>query len=240
MMGCRPEWTHAVDGDGPHGSALGVYCGLAARRVDDDGVGGALSDQSQDRSTSGWIAMTSYLAARAGRSVAGADGPWAGDGCPDPRRGPGAPADLSALGAEETTRAACGSDSRGPRGRPRARWATCYAAKGSSQPRRRARYLVPLTQPLAAAQAPNDVWTADFKGWFRTADQTRCDPLTVADAHSRFVLCCRIVAPSERGVRPWFERTFRDMGCRGRYGRTTARPLRPPARGACRTWRCGG
>lgn len=83
---------------------------------------------------------------------------------------------------------------------------------GVSQPRRRTRYVVPLTQPLAAAQAPNDVWTADFKGWFRTADQTRCDPLTVADACSRFVFCCRIVAPSARGVRPWFERAFRDHG----------------------------
>jgi len=26
------------------------------------------------------------------------------------------------------------------------------------------------------------------------------------------VLCCRIVAPSARGVRPWFERTFREYG----------------------------
>jgi putative transposase len=84
--------------------------------------------------------------------------------------------------------------------------------EGVSQPRRRTRYVVPLTQPLAAAQAPNDVWTADFKGWFRTADQTRCDPLTVADAYSRFVFCCRIVAPSECGVRPWFTRAFRDHG----------------------------
>ncbi len=83
---------------------------------------------------------------------------------------------------------------------------------GVSQPRRRTRYVVPGTQPLAAAEAPNDVWTADFKGWFRTADQTRCDPLTVADACSRFVFCCRIVAPSERGVRSWFERAFREHG----------------------------
>ncbi|MGH7128918.1 MAG: integrase core domain-containing protein, partial [Planctomycetaceae bacterium] len=81
-----------------------------------------------------------------------------------------------------------------------------------SQPRRRSRHVVPLTQPLAAAQAPNDVWTADFKGWFRTADGTRCDPLTIADACSRFVFCCRIVTPSEHGVRPWFERTFREYG----------------------------
>ena len=83
---------------------------------------------------------------------------------------------------------------------------------GLSQPRRRPRYVVPLTQPLAAAQAPNDVWTADFKGWFRTADGTRCDPLTIVDACSRFVFCCRIVAPHEAGVRPWFERTFRRYG----------------------------
>jgi putative transposase len=87
--------------------------------------------------------------------------------------------------------------------------------EGVSQPRRRPRYTVPLTQPLAHAHAPNDVWTADFKGWFRTADGTRCDPLTVADAYSRFVLCCRITAPSARGVRPWFERIFREYGLPG-------------------------
>ena len=85
-------------------------------------------------------------------------------------------------------------------------------AAALSARRRRRRYVVPLTQPLAAAQAPNDVWTADFKGWFRTADGTRCDPLTVIDACSRFVLCCRIVAPSAAGVRPWFERAFREYG----------------------------
>jgi hypothetical protein len=87
--------------------------------------------------------------------------------------------------------------------------------EGLSEPRRRPRYRVPLTQPLVAAQAPNDVWTADFKGWFRTADGMRCDPLTVVDACSRFVLCCRIVAPTDRGVRPWFERTFREYGLPG-------------------------
>lgn len=81
-----------------------------------------------------------------------------------------------------------------------------------SAPQRRVRSVMPLTQPLATAHAPNDVWTADFKGWFRTQDGTRCDPLTIADACSRYVLCCRIVAPSERGVRPWFDRTFREYG----------------------------
>lgn len=83
---------------------------------------------------------------------------------------------------------------------------------GLSTPHRRIRYVVPLTRPLAAATAPNTVWTADFKGWFRTQDGTRCDPLTLADAYSRFVLCCQIVPPSRAGVRPWFERAFREYG----------------------------
>jgi transposase InsO family protein len=84
--------------------------------------------------------------------------------------------------------------------------------EGLSERRRRPRYAVPLTQPLVAARQPNDVWSADFKGWFRTTDGTRCDPLTVIDACSRFVLCCRITRPTEREVRPWFDRTFREYG----------------------------
>jgi transposase InsO family protein len=84
--------------------------------------------------------------------------------------------------------------------------------EGVSVPRRRTRYTVPLTAPLAAATAPNEVWSADFKGWFRTGDGTRCDPLTIADAYSRYVFCCRIVPPKETGVRPWFERVFREYG----------------------------
>jgi transposase InsO family protein len=112
---------------------------------------------------------------------------------------------------------------------------------GLSRPRRRLRHTVPLTQPLAAAQAPNDLWTADFKGWFRTADGTRCDPLTVADACSRFVVCCQIVPPSAAGVQPRFERApFGRMDCHARCARTTGRRLRPRARAASRNSRCGG
>ena len=84
--------------------------------------------------------------------------------------------------------------------------------EGLSTRRRRRRQVVPLTQPLVAATAPNEVWAADFKGWFRTGDGTRCDPLTLADAYSRYVLCCRIVVPSGAAVRPWFERAFREQG----------------------------
>ena len=42
--------------------------------------------------------------------------------------------------------------------------------------------------PEVVAKAPNDVWTIDFKGWWRTVNGDRCEPLTVRDAYSRFVL----------------------------------------------------
>ena len=47
--------------------------------------------------------------------------------------------------------------------------------------------------PTVVAARPNDVWTIDFKGWWRTLDGTRCDPLTVRDAYSRFVLALVLV-----------------------------------------------
>lgn len=42
---------------------------------------------------------------------------------------------------------------------------------------------------LGQARCPNAIWTVDFKGWFRTGDGTRCEPLTVRDLFSRFILC---------------------------------------------------
>jgi transposase InsO family protein len=44
-----------------------------------------------------------------------------------------------------------------------------------------------LTQPTQ----PNEVWTVDFKGWFLLGDGQRCDPLTVCDRYSRYLLACR-------------------------------------------------
>ncbi|HEY2202042.1 MAG TPA: helix-turn-helix domain-containing protein, partial [Solirubrobacteraceae bacterium] len=50
------------------------------------------------------------------------------------------------------------------------------------------------TRPRSiVAAAPNDIWTLDFKGWWRAANGERCEPLTVRDAFSRYVLCAEIV-----------------------------------------------
>lgn len=42
--------------------------------------------------------------------------------------------------------------------------------------------------PLSPALAANDVWGVDFKGWFRTGDGARCEPLSLSDLSSRYVL----------------------------------------------------
>ena len=84
--------------------------------------------------------------------------------------------------------------------------------EGLSRRVRQRRRAPPATAPLVHAQAANDVWCADFKGWFRTADGQRCDPLTISDAHSRYLIECRIVAPTVEAVHPWFEHAFRTYG----------------------------
>ena len=58
--------------------------------------------------------------------------------------------------------------------------------------RKRRRHAAARTAPLAAACCANDTWSVDFKGWFRTGDGRRCDPLTLQDQASRYLI--RVVA----------------------------------------------
>ena len=66
--------------------------------------------------------------------------------------------------------------------------------------------------PQVQAKAPNDVWTVDFKGWWKSLDGERCEPLTVRDAYSRFVLDIVICRPTFADVQKVFERLFRKYG----------------------------
>ena len=59
-------------------------------------------------------------------------------------------------------------------------------AKGRGRPRR-----WEPTGPMQTAAGPNDVWTVDFKGWWRTGDRRRCEPLGIRDLYSRYILCLR-------------------------------------------------
>jgi len=85
---------------------------------------------------------------------------------------------------------------------------------GLSRKVRQRRRAVPSPQPFGHCGQPNEVWCADFKGWFRTADGKRCEPLTISDAHSRYLLCCQGIATSTGmvTVQPLFIRTFREYG----------------------------
>jgi transposase InsO family protein len=85
--------------------------------------------------------------------------------------------------------------------------------EGLAIPRRKRRRTEPYTQPFAAADSPNRVWCADFKGWFRTRNGERIDPFTLSDAHTRYLLRCQAVekADQER-VQAICEAAFREYG----------------------------
>lgn len=78
--------------------------------------------------------------------------------------------------------------------------------------RRRRRRAHPVEQPFQAVRAANDTWGIDFKGWFRTRDSARCDPLTVSDAHSRYLLASQIMAEKIEPVRVAVDALFREYG----------------------------
>ena len=66
---------------------------------------------------------------------------------------------------------------------------------------------------LIEAAAPNVSWAADFKGWFRTGDGVRCEPLTVTDGYSRYLLGCAVVPKiTFVEVQPELTRLFREHG----------------------------
>ncbi|HEX2881992.1 MAG TPA: IS481 family transposase [Polyangiaceae bacterium] len=87
------------------------------------------------------------------------------------------------------------------------------ARRGLVKKRRRQRkHQHPGVVP-AITHAPNDIWTADFKGQFKTSDGVYCYPLTVADQHTRYLLSCHGLLSTKTGaVREKFDRLFREYG----------------------------
>ena len=63
------------------------------------------------------------------------------------------------------------------------------------------------------AEKPNDVWTVDFKGWWRDPEGKKCEPLTIRDEYSRYVICIdRTANGTTEVVRESFERAFERHG----------------------------
>lgn len=85
---------------------------------------------------------------------------------------------------------------------------------GMIKPRKRRAGAYPV-QPceLTQAEYSNHVWTIDFKGWFLLGDGTRCDPLTVKDLNSHYMIGCRAMLNQQ------YRSTWRRFKCMGRlYG----------------------
>ena len=81
-------------------------------------------------------------------------------------------------------------------------------AKGRGRPRKH-----PPTQTLTQATKANEVWTVDLKGWWRTKDGKRCEPLTIRDLFSRYLFCLKPVRKkSIDEVMPIFEDVFKKYG----------------------------
>lgn len=68
-------------------------------------------------------------------------------------------------------------------------------------------------KPSSLILAPNDVWSADFKGQFKTGDGMYCYPLTVTDGFSRYLLGCQALSSTAvAGATPVFRRLFQEYG----------------------------
>ncbi len=104
--------------------------------------------------------------------------------------------------------------------------------EGLTQPRRRRPRCTGYGGPFAEACESNDVWAVDFKGWFRTGDGHRCDPLTMSDLWSRYILGCEGVAePDYEHVRPQFEAAFCEFGLPRRIRSDNGPPFATTAAG---------
>jgi putative transposase len=88
-----------------------------------------------------------------------------------------------------------------------------FDREGLTVKRKLRRRSPPSSAPFTHCGAANDVWCIDFKGWFLTGDGGRCEPLTLTDAHSRYLLRCQALARNDTDhVWPVLDAAFREFG----------------------------
>ena len=84
---------------------------------------------------------------------------------------------------------------------------------GRMPKRRQCRRIGHPGKPRNAMLSPNDVWSADFKGQFKTRDGIYCYPLTVTDGFSRYLLGCQaLYSTAVANAKPVFTRLFKEYG----------------------------
>jgi transposase InsO family protein len=85
--------------------------------------------------------------------------------------------------------------------------------QGLVESRRRRCRLAGERRACVTATAPNDSWSIDLKGHFRLGDGRRCDPLTITDNFSRYLLrCVAVDEPKLSFIQPLIESAFREYG----------------------------
>ena len=68
-------------------------------------------------------------------------------------------------------------------------------------------------RPTTPFTGPNSIWSADFKGDFKTRDGWRCYPLTIQDGFSRYLLECQGLDGTRfADTKRVFTRVFREFG----------------------------
>ncbi|MHB8111805.1 MAG: integrase core domain-containing protein [Syntrophorhabdaceae bacterium] len=85
--------------------------------------------------------------------------------------------------------------------------------EGLVERRKRRLHVPPYTKPFSECNAPNDVWSIDYKGQFHMKNGMVCYPLTLSDNYSRFLLCCQALeGPRYDPTRRCMESIFREYG----------------------------
>jgi transposase InsO family protein len=121
------------------------------------------------------------------------------------------------------------------RAAPELRWPSAstvgaiLARHGLVSARKRTRLRACGNGPWPEPQGPNAVWTGDHKGWFRTRDGWRCEPLTVMDASSRYLLALEATgSTAEAEAWPVFGRLFEEHGLPDRFRSDNGPPFASP------------
>jgi len=85
--------------------------------------------------------------------------------------------------------------------------------KGLVKSRKMRRRVPPYGEPFIRCTEPNDIWSADYKGQFRTQDHKICYPLTISDNRSRYIIACTALAgPRYKESKDVFEKAFKEYG----------------------------
>jgi len=87
-----------------------------------------------------------------------------------------------------------------------------FKANGLVRPRR-LRRRVPASHPLGDVTKSNETWMADFKGWQLQKNGEKCEPFTLTDGHTRYLIKCQhLIRKNEEHVWNIYMEAFREYG----------------------------